>query len=75
MQPEQYWKIKAVVLERQMLDQQIKVAQQQAALKVAQVLAEAGLDPAANYTMDDETQTITAASAKPQLAVDNSSEV
>jgi len=74
MTPDQYWKIKAAVLERQLLDEQVKTATQQVALKLAVLLREAGLDPNAAYTMDDATQSVNPA-AGPQLAVDNSAEV
>lgn len=76
MTSEAYWKIKTAVLERQVLEMQIAAATQQAAMKLALALQEAGLDPTATYTLDDATQTATpVAASKPQLVVDNSPEV
>lgn len=75
MTPEQYWKIKAAVAERRLLEQQAQVAVQNAAFKVGQALSEAGLDPQGTYEMHDETHECTPyvapATGGPTLAVDN----
>jgi|GEM_PF-1555103 len=80
MQPEQYWKAKALELERAILEQNINQAIKAFEDRLFTAFAEAGLDPKQRYTFDDEALAATPVQAqaqepKPQLVVDNSSEV
>jgi len=80
MQPEQYWKAKALELERAILEQSINQAVKAFEDRLVPAFAEAGLDPKQRYTFDDEALAATPVQAqaeapKPQLVVDNSSEV
>lgn len=54
-----YWKVKSAVLEQQLAALKAKAAVAQAAAKLQQVMVEAGLDPTAQYTLDDTSETIT----------------
>lgn len=79
MTPEHYWKVKALNLERMVLEQNIQTALKEFGTKYAAAFQEAGLDPSKAYQFDDATQTLTPAetpapapeAAGPQLAVDN----
>lgn len=54
-----YWKVKSAVLEQQLAALKAKAAVAQAAAKLQQVMVEASLDPTAQYTLDDTSETIT----------------
>lgn len=72
MTSEQYWKLKALELERTMLEQNIQQAVKQFEAKYLPALQDAGLTPGGRYTFNDETCEVTpVAPAGPQLAVDN----
>lgn len=84
MTSEQYWQLKALELERVMLEQQITQAAQALEKRLVPAFEAAGLNPAVRHTFNDETQTVTpvppqgpapAEAAGPQLAVDNSAKM
>lgn len=76
MTSEQYWQLKALELERIMLEQQITQAAQALEKRLVPAYEAAGLNPAVRHVFNDETQTVTPAPPQgPQLAVDNTPKV
>lgn len=75
MTGEQYWKLKALELERVMLEQNIQQAVQQFEQRWKPALEDAGLEVGRRYQFNDATCEVTpvdqVASTGPQLAVDN----
>lgn len=55
-----YWKVKSAFLEQQQIALNARAAVANAAAKVKQVMTEAGLDPAKQYDLNDDTETIVA---------------
>lgn len=73
MLAEHYWKLKALELERVMLEQNIRQAVQQFEEKWQPALQDAGLEAGKRYQFNDATCEVTLVDAPtgPQLAVDN----
>lgn len=55
-----YWKVKAAFFEQQQLEANAQQAVLQGRVKLAKTMKDAGLDPKLSYTMNDDTETITA---------------
>lgn len=53
-----YWKIRTLMLERSVLEKQYGEAMQTVMGKLDVLFKEAGLDKSKNYTMNDDTETI-----------------
>ena len=51
MTPAEYWKIRALMLQRELVEQQARE-------NVAKAMLAAGLDPAKSYRADDEKETL-----------------
>lgn len=77
MLAEHYWKLKALELERVMLEQNIRQAVQQFEERWKPALQDAGLEPGKQYQFNDATCEVTPVEpqAGPQLAVDNTNKV
>lgn len=73
MTAEHYWKLKALELERVMLEQNIRQAVQQFEEKWQPALKDAGLEAGKRYQFNDATCEVTPVpeGPGPQLAVDN----
>jgi len=56
-----YWKLKALELEGQVLRQQLETVYQKFEAKRRAAYLAAGLDPAVTYTLDDAAETFTPA--------------
>lgn len=58
MKPEQYWKLRSMIIQAQMLEMQAKNILVQIDFIKNNAFKEAGLDPTKNYKMNDETLTV-----------------
>jgi hypothetical protein len=56
MTPAQYWHLKSLTLNKELVKRQAQDTLATFARDVHALLTEAGLDPTANYTLDDTTQ-------------------
>jgi hypothetical protein len=56
MTPAQYWQLKSLTLTKQLTTRQAQDALNTLTRDIHALLVDAGLDPALNYTLNDETQ-------------------
>jgi hypothetical protein len=57
---EQYWKLRAIVADAQRVEMDAQMAVAKAQARKAEHMTACGLDPKANYRLDDETLTVEA---------------
>jgi hypothetical protein len=58
MTSEQYWKLRAIITECNLMNERAQVLINSASFKKLQILKESGLDPNKNYNLNDETMTV-----------------
>jgi len=56
-----YWKLKAAVMQHQNAQMKLELLAAQAKQALDAAIADAGLDPTQNYTMHDDTESVTVA--------------